>query len=59
MVVISYNAKDYIDSNIILSSVKPLHSGHDRDLEKASAMRTCSLYRGLTFFLKRKDIWIL
>ena len=38
----------------IKSTVKPLYSGHHRDLEKVSAMNGCPLYRSLTFFLKRK-----
>ena len=33
---------------IFLHLVKPLYSGHQRDLEKVSAMRRCPLYRGLT-----------
>ena len=35
-----------------INTVKPLHSGHHRDLEKVSAMRRCPLYIGLTFFSK-------
>ena len=33
-------------------TMKPLYSGHHRDLEKVSAVRRCPLYRCLTFFSK-------
>ena len=34
---------------VVGNAVKPLHSGQHRDLEKVTAMRRCTLYRGLTF----------
>ena len=40
----------------LITTVKPLYSGHLLFLEKVSAIRTCPLYRVLDFFEERTTI---